>query len=139
MRWGVSGPIINLNPTTQGITILICCVSHKSDRPASHCVSCFDEHQESGLTHMQNGVLQIYSFFLCLVGSLWCDKIGRRRLFLVSTAGTLKSINLLIMRRDPHNSHTRYALDLGSGNNMFRCLLTDRKSCRCACIYCYDM
>jgi sugar porter (SP) family MFS transporter len=36
-----------------------------------------------------NGVLQIYSFFLCLVGSLWCDKIGRRKLFLISTAGML--------------------------------------------------
>ncbi|PPQ73948.1 hypothetical protein CVT26_006401 [Gymnopilus dilepis] len=36
-----------------------------------------------------NGVLQIYSFILCVFGSLWCDKLGRRKLFLISTGGML--------------------------------------------------
>ncbi|KAF4622204.1 hypothetical protein D9613_009628 [Agrocybe pediades] len=36
-----------------------------------------------------NGVLQIYNFVICVFGSLWCDKIGRRKLFLWSTGGML--------------------------------------------------
>ncbi|KAF8878373.1 general substrate transporter [Gymnopilus junonius] len=36
-----------------------------------------------------NGVLQIYNFCICVFGSLWCDKIGRRKLFLASTGGML--------------------------------------------------
>jgi len=36
-----------------------------------------------------NGVLQIYNFVICVFGSLWCDKIGRRKLFIASTAGML--------------------------------------------------
>ncbi|TFK33819.1 general substrate transporter [Crucibulum laeve] len=36
-----------------------------------------------------NGVLQIYNFIICVFASLWCDKIGRRKLFIISTAGML--------------------------------------------------
>ncbi|KAF9480316.1 general substrate transporter [Pholiota conissans] len=36
-----------------------------------------------------NGVLQIYNFVICVFASLWCDKIGRRKLFITATAGML--------------------------------------------------
>jgi len=36
-----------------------------------------------------NGVLQIYNFIICVFASMWCDKIGRRKLFIAATAGML--------------------------------------------------
>ncbi|KAF8962002.1 hexose transporter [Flammula alnicola] len=36
-----------------------------------------------------NGVLQVYNFVICVFASLWCDKVGRRKLFIISTAGML--------------------------------------------------
>lgn len=36
-----------------------------------------------------NGILQIYNFAICVIASLICDKAGRRKLFLIATAGML--------------------------------------------------
>ncbi|GJJ08027.1 hypothetical protein Clacol_002234 [Clathrus columnatus] len=36
-----------------------------------------------------NGILQIYNFFICVIASMLCDKLGRRKLFLISTGGML--------------------------------------------------
>jgi MFS family permease len=64
-----------------------------------------------------NGVLSIYSFALCIFASLLCDKIGRRKLFIISTAGMLVSWTLETVcfalyseRGNPATAHTFIAM-----------------------------
>ncbi|KAG9037291.1 hypothetical protein FRB95_006234 [Tulasnella sp. JGI-2019a] len=42
-----------------------------------------------GTQNLINGILQIYNFFVAVTAGLLCDKIGRRKLFLLSNIGML--------------------------------------------------
>jgi sugar porter (SP) family MFS transporter len=64
-----------------------------------------------------NGILSIYSFCLCIFASYYCDKIGRRKLFLISTAGmlvawTLETVcfALYTEKANPATAHTFIAM-----------------------------
>ncbi|KDR69158.1 hypothetical protein GALMADRAFT_77588 [Galerina marginata CBS 339.88] len=64
-----------------------------------------------------NGVLSIYSFALCIFASLYCDKIGRRKLFIISTAGMLVAwiletvcFALYTEKGNPATAHTFIAM-----------------------------
>lgn len=64
-----------------------------------------------------NGILNIWNFFIAIIAGLLCDKVGRRRLFLISTLGmvlfwTLQTIcfSLYSQHQNPAAAHTVIAM-----------------------------
>ncbi len=47
--------------------------------------------EDTGTKTLINGVLQIFNFVMALTSALFVDRIGRRKLFLISNAGMLMS------------------------------------------------
>lgn len=75
-------------------------------------------HNLRYLIIVQNGILNIFNLFVAIIAGMLCNKVGRRRLFMISTVGARPSDAVLragcaLMRRaDRHGAVLDTADDL---------------------------
>lgn len=84
----------------------------------------------------QNGLLNIWNLFIAIIAGLLCDKVGRRRLFMISTVGQLRfllPLPLLIKKS------FRNGFVLDASNDLLFPVCSAPKSGSCTQCDCNDM